>query len=57
MHVAAVAFISNHAAGMTEEKLSHQEVLARSAQNASLFPLLLKLMIETWQAASARKTD
>lgn len=57
MQVAAVAFVANHAAGTTEEKLSHQDVLARSAQHAGLFPLLLKLMIETWQALSPSKND
>lgn len=57
MQVAAVAFVANEAAGMTEEKLSHQDVLARSAQHAGLFPLLLKLMIETWRAVSLCKND
>ena len=49
LQVAAVAFIANYAAGTTADELSHKEVLDCSCQHADLFPLLIKLFIDTWQ--------
>jgi len=57
MRVAAVAFVANYAAGMTADKLSHEDVLRCSSQHAQLFPILIKLIIETWQALSPGKND
>lgn len=50
MRVAAVAFVANYAAGITEDKLSHEDVLRCSSQHARLFPTLIKLIVDTWQA-------
>jgi purine-nucleoside phosphorylase len=57
MQVAAVAFVANYAAGMTADKLSHDDVLLCSSQHARLFPLLIKLIIDTWQAVNPGKPD
>ena len=57
MQVAAVAFIANYAAGITADKLSHKEVLVCSSQHADLFPLLIKLFIDTWQDLSQSNPD
>ena len=55
MQVAAVAFVANYAAGLSSDKLSHEDVLLRSSQHARLFPVLIKLIIDTWQAVSPGK--
>lgn len=55
MRVAAVAFIANYAAGISADKLSHEDVLLRSSQHARLFAVLIKLIIDTWQAVSPRR--
>jgi len=57
MQVAAVAFIANYAAGITADKLSHKEVLDCSSQHAAQFPLLTKLVIDTWQGLSQNNPD
>jgi purine-nucleoside phosphorylase len=57
MRVAAVAFVANHAAGITADELCHEDVLLCSSQHARFFPLLIKLIIDTWQAITPRKHD
>lgn len=57
MRVAAVAFVANYAAGTNAEKLSHEDVLLRSSQHAHLFPVLTKLIIDTWQSVRPGKHD
>jgi purine-nucleoside phosphorylase len=57
MRVAAVAFVANHAAGQTAEKLSHLDVLACSAQHVAQFPLLVKLVVDKWQPLSGCQND
>lgn len=49
MTVAAVAFISNPAAGIASGKLSHEDVLACSHEHASRFPYLVASVIHAWQ--------
>lgn len=52
LQVAAVAFISNFAAGLSEAPLTHGDVLDCGAAHASLFPLLVHRLTDAWQAAS-----
>ena len=57
MQVAAVAFIANRAAGLSPVAVSHQEVLTCSSQHAHLFPCLVGLFIDAWQALPAAHSD
>jgi purine nucleoside phosphorylase len=50
MQVAAVAFIANHAAGLSPAAVSHRDVLACGLKHAHLFPRLVSHFIDTWQA-------
>ena len=51
MRVAAIAFISNFAAGISRGSLSHADVLDCSEQHAGDFPLLVSHIISAWQKA------
>lgn len=48
LQVAAVAFVSNYAAGLKPVAVSHQDVLACGVKHAHMFPLLINLFIEAW---------
>jgi purine-nucleoside phosphorylase len=49
MQVAAVAFVSNFAAGLCEGALSHEDVLDCGAEHSSLFPRLVRHLADVWQ--------
>ena len=53
MQVAAVALITNHAAGLNPAALTHQEVLACGSQQAHLFPRLIAQFVASWQGVNA----
>ena len=55
LQLAAVAFVSNFAAGLGNVSLSHEDVLACSAENARLFPVLVHNFVDVWQALSPLK--
>lgn len=49
LQVAAVAFISNLAAGLSGVVLSHDDVLQCGAEHSFHFPLLVRNFIDAWQ--------
>ncbi len=57
LQVAAVAFISNFAAGLAPEVLSHQDVLECGANYSSFFPPLVQQFINAWQDAENLPED
>jgi purine-nucleoside phosphorylase len=57
MRVAAIAFVANYAAGISDEMLNHQDVLACSSNHAKRFPQLVQLVIEKWQSLEINKPD
>jgi purine-nucleoside phosphorylase len=57
MQVAAIAFIANMAAGLVPTDLSHDDVLACSAEHAHLFPSLIDLAVAAWQPAGTVRQD
>lgn len=57
MQVAAVAFVANLAAGLSPVAVSHKDVLACGVKHARLFPLLIRLLVETWQEVYAGIDD
>lgn len=52
MQVAAVAFVSNLAAGLASGALSHEEVLNCGAEHSFLFPVLIRNFVDAWQKVS-----
>lgn len=46
MQVAAIAFVANYAAGKGSANVSHDDVLACSAQHAQFFPVLLNRLVD-----------
>lgn len=48
MQVAATAFVANRAAGLSEDAVSHPEVLACGTRNAHLFSRLIPLFVDAW---------
>ena len=56
MSVAAVAFISNPAAGIALGKLSHDDVLACSHEHTSHFPHLVASVIHAWQTLQNKRS-
>ena len=57
MQVAAVAFISNYAAGLSPVTMSHADVLDCGAEHAHLFPPLIRFFVEEWQEVNAENKD
>ncbi len=57
MKIAAIAFISNYAAGINPDPLSHLDVLDCSRQNASFFPQVIQRTVAAWQALSVKNSD
>jgi purine-nucleoside phosphorylase len=55
LQVAAVAFISNVAAGLSSVALSHEDVLDCSDEHSFLFPLLVRNFVDAWQAVPDQK--
>jgi len=55
IQVAAVAFVSNFAAGLSSVALSHEDVLDCGAEHSFLFPLLIRNLVDAWQTVSARR--
>jgi purine-nucleoside phosphorylase len=55
LQVAAVAFISNVAAGLSSVALSHEDVLDCSDEHSFLFPLLIRNFVDAWQAVPDQK--
>jgi purine-nucleoside phosphorylase len=55
LHVAAVAFVSNYAAGLSRLPLSHKDVLDCGDEHSFLFPLLIRNFVDAWQAVSDQK--
>jgi len=49
MQVAAVALITNCAAGFNPKALSHLDVLESSSRSACFFPRLIRLFVNAWQ--------
>jgi purine-nucleoside phosphorylase len=49
LQVAAVAFISNVAAGLSNVALSHEDVLHCGVEHSSLFPVLIRNFVDAWQ--------
>lgn len=49
LQVAAVAFVTNHAAGLSSDDLSHQDVLDCSGRHAEQFPRLIERFVSVWQ--------
>jgi purine-nucleoside phosphorylase len=54
MEVAAVAFISNLAAGISQDAVSHADVLECGRLHAEDFPALVSLLISSWQKLPVR---
>lgn len=50
MQIAAVAFVANHAAGLSSDHLSHQDVLDCSGRHAEQFPRLIERFVDVWQS-------
>lgn len=48
LEVAALAFISNRAAGLSDERLTHRDVLGRARQGSSDFCTLACRMLDLW---------
>jgi purine-nucleoside phosphorylase len=55
LHVAAVAFISNVAAGLASVTLSHEDVLDCGVEHSFLFPLLIRNFVDAWQTVPDRR--
>ena len=55
IQVAAVAFVSNFAAGLSSVALSHEDVLDCGAEHSFLFPLLIRNFVDAWQTVSDRR--
>lgn len=53
LEVAAVAFVANPAAGLKNVRLTHDDVLSCSAEHAELFPVLARLLVDSWQSLDA----
>jgi purine-nucleoside phosphorylase len=49
MQVAAVALVTNYAAGFNQRALSHLDVLDCGSRSACHFPRLIRLFIKAWQ--------
>ncbi len=54
LQVAAVAFVSNLAAGLSHVSLSHEDVLDCGAEHAFLFPLLVRNLADAWREVSSK---
>lgn len=52
LDVAGLAFISNRAAGLSDEELTHQDVLARAQKGSNDFCTLAFRMLDLWEPAS-----
>lgn len=57
MDVAAVAFVANYAAGISDSPLTHQDVLACSRRHANSFPDLTKHVLDLWRQIDAGNAD
>jgi purine-nucleoside phosphorylase len=55
LQVAAVAFISNVAAGLSSVALSHEDVLDCGVEHSFLFPLLIRNFVDAWQTVPDRR--
>ena len=55
LQVAAVAFISNVAAGLSSVALSHEDVLDCGVEHSFLFPLLVRNFVDAWQTVPDRR--
>lgn len=55
LQVAAVAFVSNFAAGLSNGALCHQDVLDCGAENSFLFPVLIRNFVDAWQKIPGQK--
>lgn len=53
VEVAAVAFVSNLAAGTSQETVSHADVLECGRQHADDFPALVSLLVSIWEKLSS----
>jgi purine-nucleoside phosphorylase len=57
MKIAAIAFISNYAAGMSSEKLNHKDVLECSSANSKHFPELVQSIVNGWKHLDNQNSD